>query len=326
MGGRDLGGEILLLLGLRSPADSLSPFPPLRRGGRGGGTGTAGYLAWRLRRCWRALRRYDLPRPASHPPLPPLRKGGKGMVRTLETIVRNKSRSLRNSRMTRSTPTFHHPSLALPRSDPSGQPLDSLYAKWRMQTGRIRDTTHLPPLVGTFPICVHLWLSRFSVAPTVCSRVTPRRTPRGPDRQPCRGAQGLTRIIAAIMRGIANLLASHPVLRPADLGAAGGAAHELSQAAADGCGAEPHVDGVEESDGFGELRGCPARGRRGAPPGRRGSSGHRQRGRASPRVPAGGRRGRPRPGASGLRPGGNASARRPRPGPPGPGGSASTSG
>ena len=38
------------------------------------------------------------------------------MVRALGTIVCNKSRSFRNSRMTRSTPTFHHPSCRNPRS------------------------------------------------------------------------------------------------------------------------------------------------------------------------------------------------------------------
>ena len=71
------GGETLLLHGLRSLADSLGLFPPLRRGGGGGETGTAGYLACRLRRFSRARHRCELPRTATHPPCPPFARGGK---------------------------------------------------------------------------------------------------------------------------------------------------------------------------------------------------------------------------------------------------------
>src|SRR4051794_41153655 len=51
--------------------------PPCEGGRRGGGTGTAGYLACRLRRCSRVWHRRELPGPASHPPYPPFARGGK---------------------------------------------------------------------------------------------------------------------------------------------------------------------------------------------------------------------------------------------------------
>src|SRR3954469_13267193 len=71
-----LGGEIRLLHGLRSPADSLVLSPLCEGGDRGGGTGTAGYLARRLCRssgAWHGVSRGLRPTP----PAPPS-QGGKG--------------------------------------------------------------------------------------------------------------------------------------------------------------------------------------------------------------------------------------------------------
>ncbi len=95
-------------------------FPPLRRGGRGGGPGTTSHKVFPMLSPSQSFRiplarreePFSLSKAPASPPLPPLRKGGKGIARSRRhSIQRNRNACLEIVPPAQSTPTFHRPSL-----------------------------------------------------------------------------------------------------------------------------------------------------------------------------------------------------------------------
>jgi len=96
------------------PRTRRSLSPPFGGGARGGVGSRLGNRVGPLGPCkirLRTVSKHTANCPA-HPPWPPLRKGGKGLGRShCRSIARNNNARLETGPPTRSTPSFHHPTL-----------------------------------------------------------------------------------------------------------------------------------------------------------------------------------------------------------------------